>query len=57
VTIPWSAVRSISSDSELSVVLPTGETVQGKLATEGNQLEVVAGGQTKTKTAMRAAIR
>ena len=48
VSMPWTAVKSIKSDSELSVVLPSGETVKGKIATEGNQLEVLAGGQTKT---------
>ena len=47
VTMPWSAVKSIRSDAELSVVLPTGETVKGKIASSGDQLQVVAGAQTK----------
>jgi len=47
VTMPWSAVKSIKSDSELTVVLPSGEAVKGKIDTAGDQLQVVAGGQTK----------
>ena len=46
VSMPWSAVKSIKSDSELSVVLPSGETVKGKLASAGDQLQVVVGTQT-----------
>jgi hypothetical protein len=48
VTMPWSAVKSLKSDSELTVVLPSGEAVKGKVETAGDQLQVVAGGQTKT---------
>ena len=48
VTMPWSAVKSIRSDAELSVVLPSGETVKGKIASAGDQLQVAVGGQTKT---------
>ncbi len=48
VSMPWSAVKSIKSDSELSVVLPGGETVKGKLASTGDQLQVAVGTQTKT---------
>jgi putative salt-induced outer membrane protein YdiY len=47
VTMPWTAVKSIKSDSELTVVLPSGESVKGKVETEGDQLRVVASGQTK----------
>ena len=48
VSMPWSAVKSITSDSELSVVLPGGETVKGKLVSSGDQLQVAVGSQTKT---------
>jgi putative salt-induced outer membrane protein YdiY len=48
VTMPWSAVKSIRSDAELSVVLPSGETVKGKIATAGDQLQIAAGAGTKT---------
>src|SRR5450432_1343386 len=48
VSMPWSAVKSIRSDAELVVVLPSGETVKGKLSTAGGQLQVAAGAQTKT---------
>jgi putative salt-induced outer membrane protein YdiY len=47
VTMPWSAVKSIRSDADLSVVLPSGETVKGKISSSGDQLQVVAGAQTK----------
>src|ERR1035438_9477763 len=46
VTMPWSAVKSIRSDADLSVVLPSGETVKGKISSSGDQLQVVAGAQT-----------
>ena len=46
VTMPWSAVKSIRSDADLSVVLPSGETVKGKITSSGDQLQVVAGAQT-----------
>jgi len=42
VTMPWTAVKSVRSDSEVTVVLPSGETVKGKLATAGDQLQVAA---------------
>lgn len=48
VTMPWSAVKSIRSDAELSVVLPSGETVKGKVASAGDQLQIAAGPATKT---------
>src|ERR1039458_9385888 len=32
VSMPWKAVKSITSDAELNVVLPSGETVKGKLS-------------------------
>ena len=48
VTMPWSAVKSLRSDAELNVVLPGGQTVKGKLSTTGDQLQIAAGGETKT---------
>ena len=48
VTMPWSAVKSIRSDAELTVVLPSGETVKGKIATAGDQLQIAAAAGTKT---------
>jgi len=61
VTMPWSAVKSLTSDTELNVVLPTGETVKGKVATTGDQLQVTAAGAPKTApltgiTAVRNAV-
>jgi putative salt-induced outer membrane protein YdiY len=48
VTMPWSAVKSLRSDAELSVVLPSGKTVKGKVSTTGDQLQVAAGPETMT---------
>lgn len=42
VSMPWSAVKSLHSDETLTVVLPGGETVAGKIATTGDNLEVAA---------------
>jgi len=42
VSIPWSAVKSLKSDRELVVVLPGGESVKGKISTNGDNLEVAA---------------
>jgi hypothetical protein len=48
VTMPWSAVRSLRSDAPLTVVLPGGSTVQGKVETSGTEVQVatVTGPQT-----------
>ena len=48
VTMPWSAVKSIRSDAELSVVLPSGETVKGKISSVGDQLQIAAAARTQT---------
>jgi len=40
VSMPWSAVKSLKSDGPLTVVLPTGESVSGKISTSGDNLEV-----------------
>jgi putative salt-induced outer membrane protein YdiY len=42
VTMPWKAVRSVKSDEPLTVELPGGERVSGKVATSQDQLVVVA---------------
>ena len=47
VTLPWNAVTSVKSDAPLTVVLPTGAQVNGKVSTEGNTLEV----ETPTRSA------
>jgi putative salt-induced outer membrane protein YdiY len=44
VTIKWAHVKSVVTDAPVTVVLAGGKTVEGKLATSGDQVEV--GGQT-----------
>ena len=44
VTIKWAHVKSIATDAPVTVVLSGGKTVEGKLATSGEQVEVA--GQT-----------
>ena len=48
VTMPWSAVKSVRSDTELNVVLPAGQTAKGKLSTTGDQLQIAVGPETRT---------
>src|ERR1700675_4587875 len=48
VSMPWAAVKGLKSDADLTVVLPGGESVLGKVNTAGDKLEVV------TQTATRA---
>jgi putative salt-induced outer membrane protein YdiY len=48
VTMPWTAVKSLTSDTELTVVLPGGESVNGKISTTGDTLEVVTSAGTKS---------
>jgi len=48
VSIPWTAVKSLKSDQELVVVLPGGESVKGKVATNGDNLAVAAAGGEKS---------
>lgn len=58
VTMAWSAVKTIKSDSEVFVQLPTGEVVKGKLATSGDQLQVATSAGTKSAAiAQVAAVR
>lgn len=40
VSMPWPAVQSLTSDETLTVALPGGETVAGKVTTSGANLEV-----------------
>jgi hypothetical protein len=49
VTMPWSAVKSITSDSEVYVQMSSGEVVKGKLATAGDRLQVATGTETKSE--------
>src|ERR1035441_3150810 len=55
VTMPWSAVKTIRSDAELSVELPSGEIVKGKIASAGDQLQIGAGAATRTAPLARVA--
>jgi len=54
VSMPWTAVQSVNSDDPLTVVLPGGETVSGKLATAAGSLEIAT--QAGPKTAPLTAI-
>jgi len=48
VSMPWTAVKSLKSDTDLTVVLPGGESVLGKINTSGDKLEVVTSTATKS---------
>ncbi len=48
VTVAWDAVTSLSSDEPVTVVLPGGRKVLGKLQTTGDQVSVVTSGATET---------
>ncbi len=48
VTMPWTAVKSLKSDEPLTVVLPGGQSVLGKVSTSGDNLEVAATAATST---------
>ena len=48
ISMPWSAIQSLKSDQELVVVLPSGESVKGKISTTGDNLEVAAAGGAKS---------
>ncbi len=48
VSMPWAAVVSVKSDGNLTVVLPGGESVSGKIAGSGGNLEVSTAGGAKT---------
>src|SRR6266849_1362310 len=58
VAMPWSAVKSIRGDSEVFVQLASGEIVKGKIASSGDQLQVVSAAGTKAAPmAQVAAVR
>jgi putative salt-induced outer membrane protein len=40
VTIPWEKVEQVATDEDVTVVLPDGKSVLGKLGTQDNKLEV-----------------
>jgi len=46
VSMPWSSVAGLTSDTQLYVVLPTGKQFEGKLITEGTTLQVQTPNQT-----------
>lgn len=43
VTMPWTSVASLTSEASLHVVLPAGKDVEGKVTTEGSNLQVQTG--------------
>lgn len=45
ITVPWSAITSVNTDAPLTVVLPAGNQVNGKLVTEGDRLAVEGAAQ------------
>eukprot|EP00456_Euglypha_rotunda_P083398 TRINITY_DN82711_c0_g2_i1.p2 TRINITY_DN82711_c0_g2~~TRINITY_DN82711_c0_g2_i1.p2 ORF type:complete len:182 (+),score=52.99 TRINITY_DN82711_c0_g2_i1:105-650(+) len=44
VTLPWEQVASVTADKPLNVVIGSGQTVQGTLATAGDKVEVAVAG-------------
>lgn len=48
VSMPWSAVKSLKSDGPLTVVLPSGQSVSGKISTSGDNLEIAGGAAPQT---------
>jgi hypothetical protein len=48
VNMPWDAVKSLRSDENLTVVLPGGESVLGKVNTTGDKLERLVDGKTRS---------
>src|SRR5581483_2640887 len=48
VSMPWTAVKTVGSDQDLTVVLPGGESVQGKVTTSGSNLQVSTPAGTRT---------
>jgi putative salt-induced outer membrane protein YdiY len=47
VTIPWDQVQTISADQPVNVVLSTGETLQGRLAPQGDRVDIEGEGMKK----------
>ncbi len=48
VTVPWSAVTAVKSDNPLYVKLPSGQEVNGKVSTQGNDVAVAGPATTQT---------
>ena len=44
VTLPWDQVETVKADTPITVQLPGSATMQGTLATTGDKVEVIAGG-------------
>jgi hypothetical protein len=58
VTMPWTAVTSLRSDEDLTVALPGGESVTGKVSTSGATFQVAgASGTTSIPLAEVSAVR
>jgi hypothetical protein len=58
VTMPWSAVKSVRSDMDVTVVPATGQAIKGKLASSGTDLQVAtAAGTTTMPLASVSAVR
>jgi Protein of unknown function, DUF481 len=48
VVIPWDAVTEISSDESINIVLADGRSIEGRLATRGDAIEVTTGTSKET---------
>jgi len=48
VTVPWAAVTTVVSDEPVTVVLPGGKSVTGKIATTDGKLEIITSTGTET---------
>ncbi len=46
VTMPWNSITAVSSDNPLYVVIPKKGQVNGKISTEGTDVQVQSGAQT-----------
>ena len=54
VTMPWDKVKTLTADKPLHVVLPGGQTVQGRIETREDKLEII--GETERRAATHAEI-
>ena len=50
VTIPWDAVTAITSDQPLTVVLPGGKSVAGKVSSAEGKMEVATSAAVETES-------
>jgi hypothetical protein len=48
VTMPWSAIKSLRSDMDVTVIPAAGDAVKGKIVSSGTDLEVATPSGTKT---------